>query len=97
MENTGGPGFPNSGMVGGPPSRGDPMDFPGSRTIMGSPIGGVGSDGGPTMRDIVDSPLGGNLNMNNGNEYESTGTAAVGSEAEGWSWNWRTTWGNVEP
>ncbi|XP_016093148.1 B-cell CLL/lymphoma 9-like protein isoform X2 [Sinocyclocheilus grahami] len=66
MDNTGGPGFPNPGMGGGPPSRGDPMDFPGSRTIMGSPIGGVGSDGGPTMRDIVDSPLGGNLSMNMG-------------------------------
>ncbi|XP_067275379.1 B-cell CLL/lymphoma 9-like protein isoform X1 [Pseudorasbora parva] len=66
IDNSGGPGFPNPGMGGGPPSRGDPMDFPGSRTIMGSPIGGVGSDGGPTMRDIVDSPLGGNLNMNMG-------------------------------
>ncbi|XP_056092762.1 B-cell CLL/lymphoma 9-like protein isoform X5 [Rhinichthys klamathensis goyatoka] len=66
IDNSGGPGFPNPGMGGGPPSRGDPMDFPGSRTIMGSPIGGVGSDGGPTMRDIVDSPLGGNLNINMG-------------------------------
>ncbi|XP_016114640.1 B-cell CLL/lymphoma 9-like protein [Sinocyclocheilus grahami] len=64
MDNTGGPGFPNPGMGGGLPSRADPMDFPGSRTIMCSPIGGVGSDGGPTMRDIVDSSLGGNLNMN---------------------------------
>lgn len=66
MDNTGGPGFPNPGMGGGPPSRGDPMDFPGSRAIMGSPIGGVGGDGGPTMRDIIDSPLGGNLNINMG-------------------------------
>ncbi|XP_057203987.1 B-cell CLL/lymphoma 9-like protein isoform X2 [Triplophysa rosa] len=66
IDNTGGPGFPNPGMVGGPPSRGDPMDFPGSRAIMGSPMGGVGGDGGPTMRDIIDSPLGGNLNMNMG-------------------------------
>ncbi|KAA0714696.1 B-cell CLL/lymphoma 9-like protein [Triplophysa tibetana] len=66
IDNSGGPGFPNPGMGGGPSSRGDPMDFPGSRAIMGSPIGGVGGDGGPTMRDIIDSPLGGNLNMNMG-------------------------------
>ncbi|XP_051512212.1 B-cell CLL/lymphoma 9-like protein isoform X1 [Myxocyprinus asiaticus] len=66
MDNTGGPGFHNPGMGGGPPSRGDPVDFPGSRAMMGSPLGGACSDGGPTMRDIVDSPLGGNLNMNMG-------------------------------
>lgn len=61
MDNPGGPGFPNSGMGGGPPSRGDPMEFTNSRTMIGSPIGG---GGGPIMRDMVDSPLGGNLNMN---------------------------------
>ncbi|XP_051953457.1 B-cell CLL/lymphoma 9-like protein isoform X2 [Xyrauchen texanus] len=66
MDNTGGPGFHNPGVGGGPPSRGDPVDFLGSRAMMGSPLGGVCSDGGPTMRDIVDSPLGGNLNMNMG-------------------------------
>ncbi|TRY94362.1 hypothetical protein DNTS_010039 [Danionella cerebrum] len=62
IDNSGGPGFPNQGMGGGMPTRGDPMDFPGSRTIMGSPLG----DGGPLMRDIVDPPLGGNLNLNMG-------------------------------
>ncbi|XP_051253189.1 B-cell CLL/lymphoma 9-like protein isoform X2 [Dicentrarchus labrax] len=59
MDNPGGPDFPNLGMGRGPPSsRGDLMDFPGSREIMGSP------GGGPQMRDLVDSPLGGNLTMN---------------------------------
>ncbi|XP_026769411.3 B-cell CLL/lymphoma 9-like protein isoform X3 [Pangasianodon hypophthalmus] len=61
MDNPGGPGFPNPGMGGGPPSRGDPMEFSSSRTMIGSPIGG---GGGPLMRDVVDSPLGGNLNIN---------------------------------
>ncbi|XP_071758517.1 B-cell CLL/lymphoma 9-like protein [Centroberyx gerrardi] len=60
MDNPGGPGFPNLGMSRGPPSRGEPMDFPGSREMIGSPGGG----GGPQMRDLVDSPLGSNLNMN---------------------------------
>ncbi|KAM9853190.1 B-cell CLL/lymphoma 9-like protein [Aulostomus maculatus] len=59
IDNPGGPEFPNLGMVRGPPSsRGDPMDFPGSRDIMGSP------GGGPQIRDLVDSPLGSNLTMN---------------------------------
>ncbi|XP_060928649.1 B-cell CLL/lymphoma 9-like protein [Limanda limanda] len=59
MDNPGGPEFSNLAMGRGPPSsRGDPMDFPGSREIMGSP--GVG----PQMRDMVDSPLGNNLTMN---------------------------------
>ncbi|GAA6235695.1 B-cell CLL/lymphoma 9-like protein [Lates japonicus] len=59
MDNPGGPDFGNLGMGRGPPStRGDPMDFPGSREIMGSP------GGGPQMRDLVDSPLGSNLAMN---------------------------------
>ncbi|XP_062274791.1 B-cell CLL/lymphoma 9-like protein isoform X2 [Scomber scombrus] len=58
-DNPGGPDFPNLGMGRGPPStRGDSMDFPGSRDIMGSP------GGGPQMRDLVDSPLGSNLSMN---------------------------------
>ncbi|KAK5868969.1 hypothetical protein PBY51_009937 [Eleginops maclovinus] len=58
MDNHGGPDFHNLGMGRGPPpTRGDPMDFPGSREIMGSP------GGGPQMRDLVDSPLGGNLPM----------------------------------
>ncbi|KAG9348387.1 hypothetical protein JZ751_002122 [Albula glossodonta] len=57
-------GFPN-------PQRGDPMDFPSSRAMMGSPIGGGGvgqgggvGGGGPSMRDLVDSPLGPNFGMN---------------------------------
>lgn len=59
MDNPGGPDFPNLGMGRGPPStRGDPMDFPGSRDIMGSP------GGGPQMRDLVDSPLGSHLTLN---------------------------------
>nr|XP_019943952.1 PREDICTED: B-cell CLL/lymphoma 9-like protein [Paralichthys olivaceus]XP_019943953.1 PREDICTED: B-cell CLL/lymphoma 9-like protein [Paralichthys olivaceus] len=59
MDNPGGPDFSNLGIGRGPPStRGDPMDFPGSREIMGSP--GVG----PQMRDMLDSPLGSNLTMN---------------------------------
>ncbi|KAJ8342438.1 hypothetical protein SKAU_G00323660 [Synaphobranchus kaupii] len=42
--------FPNSGMGGGPPPlRGDPMDFPGSRGMMGSPMGGAG--GGGSLRE----------------------------------------------
>ncbi|XP_076850311.1 B-cell CLL/lymphoma 9-like protein isoform X2 [Brachyhypopomus gauderio] len=65
MDNPGGPGFSNPGMGGGPPTRGDPIDFPGSRAMMGSPIGGAGGPGS-LMRDMVDSPLGGNLNMNVG-------------------------------
>ncbi|XP_068441481.1 B-cell CLL/lymphoma 9-like protein isoform X1 [Clinocottus analis] len=59
MDNPGGPDFHNMGMGRGPPSsRGDPMDFPGSRDIMCSP------GGGPQMRDLVDSPLGNGLTMN---------------------------------
>ncbi|KAG7483880.1 hypothetical protein MATL_G00043020 [Megalops atlanticus] len=54
-------GFPNSGMSGGPPSRGDPMDFPGSRGMMGSPIGAASGPGGPPARDLVDSV---NMNLN---------------------------------
>ncbi|XP_036380869.1 B-cell CLL/lymphoma 9-like protein isoform X2 [Megalops cyprinoides] len=62
MDNPGGVGgFPNSGMGGGPPSRGDPMDFPGSRGMMGSPIGAAGGPGGPPARDMVDSV---NMNLN---------------------------------
>ncbi|KAM9481136.1 B-cell CLL/lymphoma 9-like protein isoform 3-T3 [Clarias gariepinus] len=61
MDNPSGPGFSNPGMAGAPPSRGDPMEFPSSRTIIESPIG-VG--GGSLMREMVDSPLGGNLNIN---------------------------------
>ncbi|XP_053176518.1 B-cell CLL/lymphoma 9-like protein isoform X2 [Scomber japonicus] len=58
-DNPGVPDFPNLGMSRGPPStRGDSMDFPGSRDTMGSP------GGGPQMRDLVDSPLGSNLSMN---------------------------------
>ncbi|XP_037315819.2 B-cell CLL/lymphoma 9-like protein [Pungitius pungitius] len=59
MDNSGGPEFHNLGMGRGPPStRGDPMDFPVSREIIGSP------GGGPQMRDLVDSPLGSSLAMN---------------------------------
>uniref|UniRef100_UPI0037E9959B B-cell CLL/lymphoma 9-like protein isoform X2 n=1 Tax=Semicossyphus pulcher TaxID=241346 RepID=UPI0037E9959B len=59
MDNPGGPDFASLGMGRGPPSiRGDPMDFPGSREIMGSP------GGGSQMRELVDSPLGSNLSMN---------------------------------
>lgn len=58
MDSLGGPDFPNMGMSRGPPTgRGDPMDFPGSREIMGSP------GAGPQMRDLVDSPLGCNITM----------------------------------
>lgn len=58
MEGLGGPDFPNMGMGRGPPSgRGDPMDFPGSREMMGSP------GACPQMRDLVDSPLGGSVPM----------------------------------
>lgn len=50
--------FPNSGMGRGPPTnRGDPMDFPGTREIMGSPTGGQ-------LRDMGHSPLGSNVSMN---------------------------------
>lgn len=59
MDNLGGPDLPNLGMGRGQPSgRGDPMDFPGSRDIMGSP------GGGPPMRELVDSPLGSHMAMN---------------------------------
>ncbi|KAM4566810.1 B-cell CLL/lymphoma 9-like protein isoform 2-T2 [Odontesthes bonariensis] len=58
MDGLGGPDFPNLGMGRGPlTGRGDPMDFPGSREIMGSP------GAGPQMRDLVDSPLGSNVPM----------------------------------
>ncbi|KAF7655773.1 hypothetical protein LDENG_00051140 [Lucifuga dentata] len=61
MDNPGVPDFPSLGMGRGPHStRGDPMEFHGSREMMGSP----GAGGGPQMRDLVDSPLGSNLNMN---------------------------------
>ncbi|KAJ7990152.1 hypothetical protein DPEC_G00297360 [Dallia pectoralis] len=54
-------GFPGQGMGRGPGSRGDPMDFPGSREMMGSPGGGV-----PQIRDLVDAPLGpGGMGMMN--------------------------------
>uniref|UniRef100_A0A4W5N4P5 Bcl9 like n=1 Tax=Hucho hucho TaxID=62062 RepID=A0A4W5N4P5_9TELE len=65
-------GFPNQGMGRGPGSRGDPMDFLGSREMMGSPGGGVGG-GGPQMRDLVDSSLvpgGMNMNMNMMNQQQ---------------------------
>ncbi|KAK2912962.1 hypothetical protein Q8A73_007075 [Channa argus] len=59
LDNPGGLDFPSLGMGRGPPStRGDPMDFPVSREIIGSP------GGGPHMRDLVDSPLGSNLPIN---------------------------------
>ncbi|XP_015806760.1 B-cell CLL/lymphoma 9-like protein [Nothobranchius furzeri] len=60
MESLVGLDFPNMGMGRGPsPSsgRGEPMDFPGSREMMGSP------GACPQMRDLVDSPLGGNIPM----------------------------------
>lgn len=61
IDNSGVPDFPNLGMGRGPHStRGDPMEFPGSREMMGSP----GGEGGPQIRDLVDSALGSNLNMN---------------------------------
>ena len=38
VDNPGGPaGFPNMGMGRCATSRGDPMDFPGSREMLGSP------------------------------------------------------------
>lgn len=59
MDSLGAPDFPNMGMGRGPPSgRGDPMDFPGSREMIGSP------GACPQMRDLVDSPLGSNIPMN---------------------------------
>ncbi|XP_034722195.1 B-cell CLL/lymphoma 9-like protein isoform X2 [Etheostoma cragini] len=59
MDHPGGLDFHNLGMGRGPPSsRGEPMDFPGSREMMGSP------GGGPQMRDLVDSPLGSSLTLN---------------------------------
>ncbi|KAM4743425.1 B-cell CLL/lymphoma 9-like protein [Anableps anableps] len=58
IDGFGGPDFPNLGMGRGPPSgRVDPMDFPGSREIMGSP------GACHPMRDLVDSPLGSNIPM----------------------------------
>ncbi|XP_023206977.1 B-cell CLL/lymphoma 9-like protein [Xiphophorus maculatus] len=58
MDGFGGADFPNLVMVRGPPSgRVDPMDFPGSREIMGSP------GACHPMRDLVDSPLGSNIPM----------------------------------
>ncbi|KPP61401.1 hypothetical protein Z043_120504, partial [Scleropages formosus] len=69
MDNMGAGGFPGPGMGGGPPSRGDPIDFPSSRAMLGSPLGGagVGGAGGPPLRDLVDSPMGNmsiSMNMN---------------------------------
>nr|XP_020470394.1 B-cell CLL/lymphoma 9-like protein [Monopterus albus] len=58
VDNPGGLDFPSLGIGRGPSTRGDPLDFPGSREIMGSPAGG------PQMRDLMDSPLGSNLTMN---------------------------------
>ncbi|XP_051934311.1 B-cell CLL/lymphoma 9-like protein [Hippocampus zosterae] len=59
MGNPGGPDISNLGMGRGPPSnQGDPMDFPGSRDMMGSP------GGGPQIRDLIDTPLGSNLSIN---------------------------------
>ncbi|KAL4647706.1 B-cell CLL/lymphoma 9-like protein [Arapaima gigas] len=65
MDNMGAGGFTGPGMGGGPLSRGDPIDFPSSRAMMGSPLGGTGGGGagGPPLRDPVDSPLG-NMNIN---------------------------------
>ncbi|XP_029963995.1 LOW QUALITY PROTEIN: B-cell CLL/lymphoma 9-like protein [Salarias fasciatus] len=59
MDNLGAPDFPSLGMGRGPPaSRCEPMEFPVSREIMGSPVGG------PQIRDLVDSSMGSNLAMN---------------------------------
>lgn len=60
IDNSSGPGFSNSGIGGDPPSRGDPMEFPNTRMI-GSPVGG---GGGPLIRDMVDSPVNINMNLN---------------------------------
>uniref|UniRef100_A0A8C6S6B1 Bcl9 like n=1 Tax=Neogobius melanostomus TaxID=47308 RepID=A0A8C6S6B1_9GOBI len=60
MDNPGGPDFPNLMMGRGPQSQKEPLDFPGSRDILGSP------GAGPQIKDLVDSPLGSNvpLSMN---------------------------------
>ncbi|KAJ8275647.1 hypothetical protein COCON_G00073990 [Conger conger] len=51
--------FPNSGMGGGPPPpRGDPMDFPSSRGMMGSPMGGP-----PPGRELVEMNMNPNMNL----------------------------------
>ncbi|KAJ8266620.1 hypothetical protein GJAV_G00132570 [Gymnothorax javanicus] len=49
------------GAFGGgpPPSRGDPMDFPNSRGMMGSPMGGSG----PPGRELVDMNMNANMNL----------------------------------
>ncbi|KAG9341482.1 hypothetical protein JZ751_019293 [Albula glossodonta] len=60
-------GFPNSAMGGGPPlpppGRGDPMDFPGSRGMMGSPIDGGGGNGPPGPRELAEMNMNINLQM----------------------------------
>lgn len=53
MENPGEPGFPSPNMLGGPHCGN--ADFFGSRAMMGSPIGGMGVDGDPVMRDMVEN------------------------------------------
>ncbi|XP_049582066.1 B-cell CLL/lymphoma 9-like protein [Syngnathus scovelli] len=59
MENPGVPDYSNVGMGRGPPpNQGDPMDFLGSRDMVGSP------GGGPQIRDLIDCPLGSNLSIN---------------------------------
>lgn len=64
MDNPGGQGFSNPGIGGGLSTRDDAMNFPNSQPMMCSPIDGVGGGGGPLVRDMVNSPLGGNMNMN---------------------------------
>ncbi|KAG5844558.1 hypothetical protein ANANG_G00163760 [Anguilla anguilla] len=51
--------FPNSGMGRPSPPRGDPMDFPGSRGMMGSPMGGAG----PSGRDLVEMNMNANMGL----------------------------------
>lgn len=59
MDSQGGTYITNLGMgQGPPPSRSDPMDYPGSREMIGSP------GRGPQMRDLVNSPLGSNMTIN---------------------------------
>lgn len=59
MDNPGDPDFPHLMMGRRPPSsQNDPLDFPVSRDILGSP------GAGPQIKDLVDSPHGSNIPLN---------------------------------
>ncbi|KAI1903770.1 hypothetical protein AGOR_G00030640 [Albula goreensis] len=80
-------GFPNSAMGGGPPlpppGRGDPMDYPGSRGMMGSPIDGGGGNGPPGPRELAEMNMNINLQMSGPQLHMIAGGKSRGGGPDG--------------